>query len=95
MPTAKPRPRTSHSPRSRHLGPQAIVVGPAVDARSCCGCADDDVEIDAGIDDVEVEVEQEQEDIDQKNEAEQKGLWNEETGYWGPAVASPRPILVR
>ena len=50
--------------------------------------AGDDAEIDAGIEDVEVEVSQEQEDIDQSNEAEQKGLWNEETGDWSPAVAS-------
>ena len=48
-----------------------------------------DVEIDAGIEDVEVEVSQEQEDIDQENEVDaDKGLWNEETGYWSPAVAS-------
>ena len=35
--------------------------------------AGDDVEIDAGIEDVEVELEQEQEDIDQENEADQDG----------------------
>ena len=50
--------------------------------------AGDDAEIEAGIEDVEIEVSQEQEDIDQDNEADQKGLWNEETGDWSPAVAS-------
>ena len=52
-------------------------------SRRCCGCCGDDVEIDAGIEDVEVEVSQEQEDIDQENEAEQDGAAYATADYSG------------
>ena len=43
----------------------------------------DDVEIDAGIEDVEVELEQSQEDIEQENEAEQYGVADAYSAYTG------------
>ena len=57
----------------------SVTVDPGGVAVAAC----DDVEIDAGIEDVEVEVSQEQEDIDQENEAEQDGAAYATADYSG------------
>ena len=56
-------------------GDATTVLPPNIDAREggVILAAGDDIEIDAGIEDVEVSLEQEQEDIEQENEAEQEG----------------------
>ena len=80
--TPRARPRRSHSTRRRHSGPTTGDASASAVARlrhrapadgGVALAAGDDVEIDAGIEDVEVSLEQEQEEIEQENEAEQEG----------------------